>query len=118
MVEALAPELVPLADTMTEALLATGTFDLADLTVYSQLLAESEIYSEHQARLVLDASRAGLVAKSIGGLYNKALVLIGDPDVAMRVINDHDGAEFAGAYSASSSSRQIKRPVRRQRVDG
>lgn len=85
MVDQLVPFLSPIADRMTAQLSTYGRISTGDLLSYSRILYESGIYSEQQNVLIGKAISRGIAAKGVGGLYNKAVVIIGDIAASLQV---------------------------------
>lgn len=77
-VESIAPRLQPLGERLTRAIELAGAIALDDLYDYAELLAESGVYSPIQQLIATEALSSGLIAKGIGGLYNKAMIVIGE----------------------------------------
>jgi hypothetical protein len=82
--QAIAPRLRPVAVRLTQQLEATGELSFDDLGEYCLLLSKSGAYSQPQQALVAAALSQGIVAKGVGGLYNKAMLLFGDLEACLR----------------------------------
>ncbi|RHW25443.1 SIR2 family protein [Nocardioides immobilis] len=77
-VEELSSRLKPLAEQMTTTISSDQTLDLDAFASYCALLRTAGIYTDDQMNTLAEATSLGLHAKAIGGLANKAMLVIGD----------------------------------------
>lgn len=80
------------ADRQTRYIDAHGRLDRDELFAYAELLAGCDVYAPAQRRLIERALANGVIAKGIGGLYNKAVLLIGPEPARSRVVAESVGS--------------------------
>lgn len=73
-------QLAPLADRMTCTIRENGEVNIDVLAAYADCLLGADVYSPDQRALIEAALAEGVIAKGIGGLYNKAILLAGELD--------------------------------------
>lgn len=94
-IERSSQRLTLLADRLTDSV-EDGRLDLAAFSDYCELLAGIGVYSARQQDLVRRFLDAGLPAKGIGGLYDRAVVVIGDEARIEQVLGNVPDAEVIG----------------------
>ena len=77
-IERVADRLAPLAEEMSSGIIESRELDLDAYSRYCKELAGAGVYTEEQTFRVAAAEQQGLLAKAIGGLQAKALLVIGD----------------------------------------
>lgn len=77
-IERVAGRLVPLADLLTKGIADDSELRMDVFADYCLALSRAAVYTDEQMELVEQASSHGLLAKSIGGLQAKAMVVVGD----------------------------------------
>lgn len=107
-VESIASRLQPLADRLTRTLENTGTVTLGDLHDYCLVLSEAGVYSEPQQLLVDAALSRHIAAKGIGGLYNKAMILIGELQDCLSFAAQHPNLTVLAATSGNASLEAVE----------
>lgn len=65
-----------LADSMSNRILVTGELDYPLLFEYSRILLKASVYSSVTGSLVERMLADGIAAKAIGGLYDKAILVV------------------------------------------
>jgi len=99
--------LAPIANALTEGIITNGVLDEERFAEYCRVLAHAGIYTAQQRAVVESAHSAGLSAKAIGGLHNKALLVLG-PDLERFVAELPDSCRVVGDLRAPGTSQ---RPV-------
>ena len=83
---------IKLTKLLFKKLSTTRELDFSMLFDYSNLLYECKVYSEAADEIALRLLQKGIICKSIGGLYDKALVAI-HPDIESKITCDKFLAE-------------------------
>ncbi len=65
-----------IADALTNNVLATGVLDYGLLLDYSRALLSTPVYSKVAKSFIAEMLARGIVAKAIGGLYDKAILVV------------------------------------------
>lgn len=89
--------LAPLADLMTGTIRNHRHVSVDVLTDYAESLFDADVYNTEQRTLIEAALAGGIVAKGIGGLYNKAVLLSGEPDRIDALLEGRDLVRLGGA---------------------
>jgi hypothetical protein len=100
-ISGLLPTLSPIAENMTRQLASSGRISTDDLFSYSRQLYDADVYSLDQRDLIARALALGMPAKGIGGLYNKAVMLIGDIKTCIQLASTVPGVSVLGTVEGN-----------------
>jgi hypothetical protein len=76
-----ASTLGPLIDVLISELESVGQLDLETLLAYARRLADLGVYSSAQRLIIEPLLAAGIVAKGVGAMYDRAILVLCSPDV-------------------------------------
>lgn len=79
---------IKLTKQLFKLLISTGNLDLNLLYEYCQVLMSCKVYSENAMEIIVDLISKGIPCKCIGGLYDKALLVV-HPDSNSKVLCDN-----------------------------
>lgn len=96
--------LEPIQIALNKTIKDSGMINMDLLMEYSKILLESNVYSNNTSCFISSMLNMGIIAKGIGGLYDKAVLVIHSEDEGsysefINIVGDFSGEIISNVYN-------------------